>query len=329
MIANKDGPVRAIRSVVGANSGAVTQRDWILYEGRIDVVTHLRVHAIRATWHFYDHSPAATGMRYYDNLNKQGVVIDGKTDTMARGRMTWQLVTGAQGSVTRAWVVDTDIKTLKWSSFYDDDTTPSWSQCTGDPFAYAAAGPTTGGVPNTDPLRGPAMRFVSTDVNYIDAPGVTVAAAERRVRDARTPLTIRVIPEYRVFGAACRGSAGLPELSAAGVPEIGGSVTVRVAPLDAKTAGILWFGASDKTWGSSVLPFDLGLIGMRGCSQYVSTEVALVRTHGGGRAEVTTSVPKDRALVGVVAFNQYLAIDPPANAPGLITSNGGELRIGG
>ena len=42
-IANKSGPVRAIRSYLGANSGTYTQRDEIMYEGRMDVTTYLRV----------------------------------------------------------------------------------------------------------------------------------------------------------------------------------------------------------------------------------------------------------------------------------------------
>ena len=45
-IVNKDGPVRAIRSYIGANSGPNTQREHIFYEQREDIRTFLRVHAI-------------------------------------------------------------------------------------------------------------------------------------------------------------------------------------------------------------------------------------------------------------------------------------------
>ena len=45
-IANKSGPVRAIRSYIGANSGPVTQREHVFYERREDVRTFLRVHAV-------------------------------------------------------------------------------------------------------------------------------------------------------------------------------------------------------------------------------------------------------------------------------------------
>ena len=45
-IANKSGPVRAIRSYIGANSGPITQREHIFYDRREDVRTFLRVHSV-------------------------------------------------------------------------------------------------------------------------------------------------------------------------------------------------------------------------------------------------------------------------------------------
>ena len=58
-IANKSGPVRAIRSYIGANSGPLTQREHIFYEQREDVRTFLRVHAVPGPWDFFDYSSAA------------------------------------------------------------------------------------------------------------------------------------------------------------------------------------------------------------------------------------------------------------------------------
>ena len=45
-IANKNGPVRGIRSLVGANSGMLTQRDEIMYEQKQEQTTFWRVHSI-------------------------------------------------------------------------------------------------------------------------------------------------------------------------------------------------------------------------------------------------------------------------------------------
>ena len=45
-LANIDGPVRALRSLVGANSGVITQRDHVFWPRREDLTTRLRVHPL-------------------------------------------------------------------------------------------------------------------------------------------------------------------------------------------------------------------------------------------------------------------------------------------
>ena len=68
-IANKDGPVRALRSWVGANSGMLTQRDLKLYEQKQEQTTYFKVHSIpggmfyinfdvRNTYSYYFYSPS-------------------------------------------------------------------------------------------------------------------------------------------------------------------------------------------------------------------------------------------------------------------------------
>ena len=84
-IANKDGPVRAIRSYLGANSGPITQRDHFFYERRQDMHTYLRVHPISGLIDLYDYSTNAIGMVYFNSLNTTGVTIDGVPDTVAPG----------------------------------------------------------------------------------------------------------------------------------------------------------------------------------------------------------------------------------------------------
>lgn len=53
------------------------KRDWICCEGRMTARTYLRVHPTACTWNFYDLSPEAHGMRYYDNLDPDGFLVDG------------------------------------------------------------------------------------------------------------------------------------------------------------------------------------------------------------------------------------------------------------
>ena len=91
-ITNKIGPVRAIRSYIGANSGPNTQRDHLFYDRREDVRTYLRVHAIPGIMDFFDYSPAATGMTYRNDLNPAGVTIDGTPDAPVTGAPEWEQV---------------------------------------------------------------------------------------------------------------------------------------------------------------------------------------------------------------------------------------------
>ena len=69
---NIDGPVRVIRSYLGANSGTYTQREHLFYRGAERVQTFLRVHPIPGIMDFYDYSPAAVGMRYSSSTTSGG-----------------------------------------------------------------------------------------------------------------------------------------------------------------------------------------------------------------------------------------------------------------
>ena len=90
--------MRAIRCYMGANSGPNTERTHIFYARREDIITDLRVHAIPGVMDFFDYSPAASGMTYYDDLNLSGVTIDGTPDTVTLGAPTnWERVDGPAG----------------------------------------------------------------------------------------------------------------------------------------------------------------------------------------------------------------------------------------
>ena len=192
-IANRDGPVRAIRSYVGANSGPWTQRDHLFYERREDKLTYLRVHKIDGIMDLYDYSANATGMVYYNNLNTGGFTINGVPDTVVAGAVSWEMVTGAQGSLIMAIKVNTDIPAFAPTSYYSDDSTPSVEQCTGDAFEYGTSGLWVNQtIPNTDPKRGEANIFSAIRVIYYEPPGKSVAAARLRQQQAMTPLQVTV-----------------------------------------------------------------------------------------------------------------------------------------
>ncbi len=192
-LAHIDGPVRAIRSVLGANSGVLTQRDWIFYEGRQDCITYLRVHPIPGTWMYYDFSPAARGMTYYDNLNTGGVMIDGKPDRMHSGKLLWQVVTGKQGTLSMALLAETDLPRVAWTSYYFDEAPAKWSQGVGDRHACGASGPATGPLLNTDPTEGPgnAHKLTVRRIVYYDKPDTKLEAALKRIAAAGKPLKVK------------------------------------------------------------------------------------------------------------------------------------------
>jgi hypothetical protein len=180
-VANKVGPVRAIRSYIGANSGPLTQREHIFYEQREDIRTFLRVHAIPGPWDFFDYSTAAGGMTYRNNLNTGGVMIDGNPDTPTDGKLSWESVDGPQGGLSMVHTTSTDIPNPTITSHYLDDSTPGTgaeTQCTGDVQAFGESGPwISSNLPNTDPRSTPFNSLASTRTIYFEAPGKADGAA--------------------------------------------------------------------------------------------------------------------------------------------------------
>ena len=205
-IVNKSGPVRALRSYIGANSGPLTQRENIFYERRQDIRTFLRVHAIGGMMDFFDYSPAASGMTYYNDLNTSGVTIDGNPDSVTLGGIQWEMVTGPQGSLVMTGSVLTNIAGFAPTSYYLDDSTPSVTQCTGDAFAYGSSGTfITQSIPCTDPSLDCTYYLHSTRTIYYDAPGLTATDAEEISSQASAPLT------YAVSPSADQDADGVPD----------------------------------------------------------------------------------------------------------------------
>ena len=116
-IANIDGPVRAIRSFIGANSGTFTQREYVFYEGLFENRTFLRVHpGINQFVTAMDMSPAAVGMTYRNQNNPAGATIDGVQDSLVTGPFDWEQFSGDQGSITNVARFTTDISGVTQSS---------------------------------------------------------------------------------------------------------------------------------------------------------------------------------------------------------------------
>lgn len=192
---NVDGPVRAIRSYLGANSGPYTQREHVFYRQTERIQTFLRTHAIPGIMDFYDHSAAAVGMRYRSSTVPNGVAIDGVPDAVPSDPPAWEAVTGRHGMVVSTSVLDTDAPAIDLRAYYSDDATPVTTQCTGDAFEYGASGTqVVSPIPNTDPaLPEPAYRFVATRWNVYAAPGQP-SGVEAHTANLASPLTVAVAP---------------------------------------------------------------------------------------------------------------------------------------
>jgi hypothetical protein len=204
-VVNISGPVRAIRSYIGANSYLYTVNTDIYYPGRQDTVTEVRGHAGLPGYGSADDFVTGTsGLKYSDPLNS-GVVIDGTPDTVTPityttgGTVpaTWQMVSGAQGSLVTVRVLDTDITGLKVATVYEDRNPASPPQCTGDAAAWGQNGMNVtspvGSVPVTDPtLTAAPATLVLHRYRYLLAPNLPPATAATVDAQARNPIQTTV-----------------------------------------------------------------------------------------------------------------------------------------
>ncbi len=214
--ANIAGPVRGIRSYIGASDGPFTQRDHFFYAAREDVATYLRVHQIPGITDLFDYSPDAAGMLYHDDLNQAGVVIDGVPDTVATGALLWQMVVGAPGALIMLPTFDTDIADFAYTSYYSDDSSPARTQCTGDAFEYGTSGVWVDEeIPNTDPVFGAYSTLVMYRVIYYAGPGTTTAEAQQRRAALDAPLTVNVLDFTREYlgDLNCDGEVGFGDIN--------------------------------------------------------------------------------------------------------------------
>jgi hypothetical protein len=192
-ITNKSGPVRAIRSVIGCNSGPLTQETLLFYDRREDCRIFLRVHAIPGVVNFIDYSAAAKGMRYHSNFHPDGAVIDGQPDPMRAGLPSWEMVRGKPGTLVTLHRLLTNLPGQAPTMYYLDAETPVIPQISGDGHAYASSGPWFfRPIPNTDPRRPGAGIFAAQRIHFYEHAAAPPDTARRRLAEAAFPLVARV-----------------------------------------------------------------------------------------------------------------------------------------
>jgi hypothetical protein len=195
----KDGPVRALRSFMGANSGPYVQREHIYYADHEANTIFLRVHAMPDLYSWTDYAPSAIGMTYRDVNNPGGVPVDGNPDELvpttdvANGEYGWQQLSGAQGSVSSVVSAQTDIPNPSFGNYYLDDSTPTApneTQCGGDGQSIGASGfGILGATPNTDPRFAVFNNLTVERTRFFGPPSDGVAEAEAYTSRVAQPLT--------------------------------------------------------------------------------------------------------------------------------------------
>lgn len=208
IVTSKNGPVRAIRSVMGSNSGTFNQITISYTESRVDYRLDFRVHPIGGYYDVFDMTPAASGMTYYNDQNLSGVIVNGTQDVITTTNPNqWELYTGSQGTLAVTYDYQTDIilGTLAeviamtaegaLEAYYDDRGNPAGHTCTGDGSAYGSSGFHLVTAICTDRRRNDATcglsakNFVGKRFHYLLPPAATVANAIAYKDYALNPIT--------------------------------------------------------------------------------------------------------------------------------------------
>ena len=151
-VASFDGPIRAVRSWIGANSGNLITRTHFFYEQMDEVVTNFRVHSIRSFMGYFDFSTKAAGMTWYNEHNLEGFAVDGNPDPVDTTYANWSLMAGEQGSILINNRIESNFPVDTIFSYYSDQANSPIDQCIGDQNEVAAHGWWIGQrLPNTDP----------------------------------------------------------------------------------------------------------------------------------------------------------------------------------
>jgi len=111
-----------------------------------------------------------------------------------------------------------------------------------------------------------------------------------------------------------------------------GKLNVRCGALNSGYRGMLILGLSDKTWGRSTLPLDLGFLGAPNNKLYASFDVTFpfdaVRNGATHQSNFVAPIPKGSIPKGLKFYAQAYYADTAANGAGLVASHGLALTAG-
>ena len=202
-VANIDGPVRAIRDYVGANSGPLVQRQHVFYAAKEYVNTYLRVHAIPGPTDFFDYSSAAIGMTYKHFADVPvAATIDGIPDVVPTaplvmsGEHAWEAVDGAtQGGISLVQYFETNNPDSSYRFVYRDNAVTEQEYCNGEgddkSVLYGASGPMASPVMMDTDSSSEYFLYYRRAIFY-EAPGQANGPA--RMAEEEAPLTATTAP---------------------------------------------------------------------------------------------------------------------------------------
>jgi hypothetical protein len=191
-VTNKSGPIRAIRSYFGANSGPLVQREHFFYEQSEEMTFYLRMHSIRGIVDIMDYTNSAIGMKYKNNNNPAWVTFDGIPETINNGKILWEILTGDQGSLITFSSIDHNFNITEISeTYYEDNLDPVDIQCTGDSLAIGSVGhliPIR--IPLTDPRGDTDNNFSLSRENYYQQPNLDVSHVFKLEAERNNPVSV-------------------------------------------------------------------------------------------------------------------------------------------
>ena len=139
-----------------------------------------------------------------------------------------------------------------------------------------------------------------------------------------------VIARWKPIGSGCVGSAGVPLLlpAAGSLPVLGTTFVLEAAPIPASGVALAGLGFTNLQWSGTPLPMSMAVLGMPGCTLFMSPDFLLAMPIVAGRATLALSMPPAVSLIGTRFFAQGLVVDPGANQFGAVTSNAGSATVG-
>ena len=88
------------------------------------------------------------------------------------------------------------------------------------------------------------------------------------------------------------------------------------------------FGALVLGFGNVVPGFDLSPLGAPGCARHVTLDASISFGVPNNPTPISLTIPNDNAFLGYTIYVQGATLTPAANTLGVLTSNGGEIRVG-